>query len=284
MTITTTLNRYTFDTATAEGRAGYKALRDQLTGLGLQCFESHGDGLHATTGRKLQDLALTLETKHVFNDQWNTAPIDGVSDKGLRIFDWAQDYRPGGSDTLKQGYWLTQTAAMGTVRRDTAQCGYCGKQEPASTCEAFCTKCSGSTYLTEDTLRLTRMQSVDNTASRGPLTDEERAWLVPRMVAAQLFTAKEQAIKAQAAAIAAVKEKARAAIANAEHEKTGMLWLLERGFKVHNVIYYSHTGRFCFGWREAIGPELESALLDAISEFGHAYDIKCTDGRTLSGR
>lgn len=284
MTITTTANHYTFNTDTPEGKAGYKALRAKLSGLGLQCFETHGGKeLHATVGRKLQGHTLTLETKHVFNNQWNTAPIEGLSDKGLRVFDWAQDYRPAGSKTLKQGYWLTQTDEMSAVRRDTAACGYCGNQEPASTCDDFCTKCAGSAYLDAEELNLTRMQTVDNTAARGPLTDEERARLLPRMVAAQLFTRNEAAAKAQAAAVAAVNEKARAAIAKAEHEKTGMLWLLERGFNLDNVIYYPHTGRFCFGWRKALGPDLESALLDVISEFGHAYDIKCSDGRTLSG-
>lgn len=284
MIITTTANRYTFDTTTPEGKAGYKALRAKLSGLGLQCFESHGGKeLHATVGRKLQGHTLTLETKHVFSNQWNTAPVEGVSEKGLRVFDWAQDYRPGGSSTLKQGYWLTQTDEMSAVRRDTAACGYCGKQEPVSTCETFCTKCAGSTYLNEETLGLTRMQTVGNTAERGPLTDEERAWLLPRMVAAQLHTRNEAAAKARVAAITAVKEKARATITNAEHEKTGMLWLLERGFNTDNVIYYTHTGRFCFGWRAAVGPELEASLLDALSEFGHAYEIKCTDGRILSG-
>jgi len=63
-----------------------------------------------------------------------------------------------------------------------------------------------------------------------------------------------------------------------------MLWLLDHGILTDNAIWYSHRDIVCFGWREKVSPEGVSAILDVISEYPYEYEIKCTDGRTLSGR
>jgi hypothetical protein len=51
-------------------------------------------------------------------------------------------------------------------------------------------------------------------------------------------------------------------------------WLIEHDIHTDNVIYYSHAGRFCFGWRNKISekevPELSQKLID----FPFEYDIK----------
>lgn len=70
---------------------------------------------------------------------------------------------------------------------------------------------------------------------------------------------------------------------DAKTERDGFLWFMNRGIRVDNLIFYTHTGCFCFGWRSPIDAELRDALLDVISEFPFPYDLKCNDGKTLSG-
>lgn len=74
-----------------------------------------------------------------------------------------------------------------------------------------------------------------------------------------------------------------ATIRNATTKRDAFLWLMDRGIKTGNVIFYSHTGRFSFGWRTKLDADTAAALLAVISEFSWPYDLLCADGRTLSG-
>jgi hypothetical protein len=57
-------------------------------------------------------------------------------------------------------------------------------------------------------------------------------------------------------------------------EYRGKLWLLEHGIDTGNAIYYSHTGRWCFGWYKPLTEALKSSLLDVLTEFPYDYDLK----------
>ena len=65
-----------------------------------------------------------------------------------------------------------------------------------------------------------------------------------------------------------------AKIAALNAERSGLLWLLDHGCEIENVIYYSHTRRFCVGWRHALTPAAISTWLDVLCEFPYGYDIK----------
>jgi len=67
---------------------------------------------------------------------------------------------------------------------------------------------------------------------------------------------------------------------SAEYE--GKVWLAERDLPLENWIYYSHTQTFTLGWREPAKPAEVSAALDVLSEFPYKYEIKTTEGKTLS--
>lgn len=58
-----------------------------------------------------------------------------------------------------------------------------------------------------------------------------------------------------------------------------MIWLLDHGLPLDNVIYYSHTDKFGFGWRSPVSPEVKSKILDLMSEFPFNYEITATDGK-----
>lgn len=286
MTIKTTLHAYRFDVRNPDEKAAYADLKAKLKAMGLECFETHGGGSHYLPA--LDGIEIELETAHLFNNQWNTAPIEGVSDKGLRVFDWAQDFESsiGAPRGIKRGHWLEQTPEMQEIRRNTDTCGYCGKQEPAAKGYVFCPHCLGSEYLKASDLHLTRMLPVDKSgvsAKRAPLTEAERDHLLPLYREAQLHGNTDRDKTRIAKRRADVESKYRQSVDNATRERAGMLWLMDRGIKTDNAIYYSHTRKFSFGWRQPIDSEMLSDLLDVISEFPFAYEIKTADGRTLEG-
>lgn len=244
------------------------------------------DGGYYGAVRKIDGREVELETSFLFDNQWNTAPIEGISKPGLRVFDWAEDYMAQGMrQSIKRGHYLDITDEMREIRRNVHKCGYCGAHEPAAKGYVFCPHCIGSEYLEAKDLHLTRMRPVDGSfgAERAPLTEAERAHLLPLYREAQLHghTVRDKAriAKARADVITSCNKQTRSAMA----ERDGMLWLMDHGVRTDNVIFYSHTGRFGFGWRKPVDAEYLSALLDIISEFPFPYDIKCADGRTLSG-
>jgi hypothetical protein len=58
---------------------------------------------------------------------------------------------------------------------------------------------------------------------------------------------------------------------------------MDHGYRdIDNVIYYTHTGKFGFGWRTPLDAAEVSALLDIITEFPYLYEIKAADGRKLT--
>lgn len=279
-TIKAVMHAYNFDTTKADEKAAYNELKAKLSAMGLTCFEAHGGGSYYLPN--LDGATVELETKHLFNNQWNTAPIAGVSDKGLRVFDWAQDYRPYGSPTLKRGHWIEQTADMKSARDNTVACGYCGKQEPAAKGLTFCPHCIDSEYLTADTLHLTRMQYVSSKGDRAKLSAAEHEWLYPQFKAAQLHGTTERGKARIAKQRADLIKERDAAIEKANAKFDGITWLMDNGLNVDNVIYYDHTQRFSFGWRKPISADMVSEILAVISEFPFLYEIKCEDGKTLS--
>ena len=275
---------YRFDLRNADEKAAYAAFVTERKAAGSSVFRTWGGkGSHwlawAVGGRDI-----TLETNHVFDNQWSTAPIEGVSTSGYRVFDWAEDYPIDFDKRIKRGHYLVITDEMREVRCSTVACGYCGKQEPAEKGYTFCPHCLGSAYLGEDSLHLTRMQSVASKNDRAPLSDAEKAYLLPVWKDAQLKGNRERSVKAAQKRRAEAEEKYKKAIARAAAEHSGMIWLCDNGINPDNVIYYDHTDVFSFGWRKPIDASLVPDLLAVLADFPATYEIKCADGKTLQNK
>ena len=294
-TIKTTIHAYGFDLKIPAQKVEWESLRAILSVEGFpRCFESLGE--HYAPFAALDGIALELETTSLFADQWNTAALPSAQKKewaenGVRVFDWSLDalFDANGRKRtdIKRGHYLIQTPEMRSLRANTMVCGYCGKQEPAAKGYVFCPHCLDSEYLKVDDLPLLRMLPVcDSWAARknlAPLTDAERAHLMPLYVAAQTQGSTERGRARIAKRRADITARFKKEIACATKEHDGNLWLMDHGITAE-PIFYSHTGRFCFGWREPLAAESVSALLELMgAEFPFPYDIKCADGRTLSG-
>ena len=75
--------------------------------------------------------------------------------------------------------------------------------------------------------------------------------------------------------IAEAKQKADNLIKTAEIETEAYTYLINnKYFDLDNVIYYTHTKRFCFGWRNPLGERTKSFLCSILEEFPFDYDLK----------
>ena len=289
----TTLHTYRFDLSNPDQAKAWKELSAKLRKTHPHCMESHGGESHHTPLASHDGETITLETAHLFDNQWNTAP-GCLSDKGYRVFDWALDYKPGGDPKIKRGHYLDQTSEMKEIRRNTCNCGYCGKQEPAAKGLVFCPHCLDSEYLTEKDLPLLRMRPIDEDKprnSRPPLSKTELAHLLPLYRHAQIHGTTERGKarieKARKDIETDYKKdlaKAKKAVAGVMEERDAKTWILDHcPGMLANYIYYSHSGQHYFGWRgDGLSAEQASALLEVISEFPFPYEIKCADGRKLA--
>jgi hypothetical protein len=275
-TLKTRIHYFHFNDDNPGDTAAWHALCNQLAPTHthpMEAFEGT-PGWDAKHIRPLDGQEIELETKHLFDNQWNTAPT-ATSANGLRVFDWHKIVHPH-NRKLHTGHWLEITPEMREIRRNTIACGYCGAQEPAAKGYVFCPHCLDSAYLKESDLPLLRMRSIDTpfTESRPPLSEPERAHLLPLYRAAQISgntTRGHARIAKQRADIAAELEKTTH---NARQKHDGLLWLLDRGVQIDNVIYYDHTGKFSFGWRTPIAESVWTELAPLIADFPFEYEVK----------
>lgn len=255
----TVIHQYRFNTSNPDEAAAWDALVADRKANGVPLFAA------ISTSKKCPlDGDIELETAHIFSNQWNT--------KDWRVFDFYQGIVP--NDNIKAGHWLEITKEMREIRRNTNVCGYCGHQESAARGLVFCDCCIGSEYLKEDDLHLLRMLPAgDHLPQRNPLTNAEREHLLPQYLDAQIRgnTARDKARIAKARE--RIESKFTATTNAAKTERDGFLWLMDHGHNTSNVIYYSHTNRFCFGWRKAIGDSEYSRLADLLCEFPFDYDV-----------
>lgn len=287
MTISTVLHHYRFDTSKPTDKAAYDALvAGTLSQIGFPVWtlRFHGNYTYDKTSHefmekiKANEGACELDTTHLFDNQWNT---DDAAN--LRVFNWSECVYP--NRHIREGYYLEQTDAMRAILRDTLKCGYCGAQEPRlPSTPTFCPHCIDSEYLKAPDLRLTRLVPVcDTSKPRAELAEEERAVLLPAFQAAQVHGATARGKARIEKARANVAAKYDATIRNAAEERDAALWVMDNvPGMLGNWIFYTHSRKHSFGWRKPLDAGSLSELLDVISEFPFAYEIKCDDGRTLS--
>lgn len=296
MNIKTTLHHYRFDLTDDAQRAAYDKLRaETLNVIGFPVWRMHADfhnpgarkptedfidKVRAAVGRVENTHGVTsgpveLETAHLFANQWNGSE--------LRLFNWAECAYA--NRNIREGYYLEQTEEMREVLRATVKCGYCGHQKQAAQGYTFCPDCLGSEYLKPSDLHLLRMVPVCRTDDkRAPLTEAERAHLMPLYSDAQINGANARDVKRIAQIKRDAVTKRDQAIANAKEEHDAVMWIMANmPGVIGNWIYYSHSAKHSFGWRNPIDSETLELLLSKISEFPYAYEIKCADGRTLEG-
>lgn len=219
-----------------------------------------------------------VETDYIFGNQYNTA-------EGIRIFEKCSALHSDERGRLKKGggYYIAEGIDELRAYQDKVKvCGYCGAQY-YETEKTVCDKCAGSEYLKETELHLLRLLPVrESFGAKRKLTEAEHAELLEKYRTAQGLgkinrqeAAKSKNRQKVASLIPEAEGKAAALIEAAKIETDAYTWLLDHGVNIlENTIYYTHTGRFCFGWRNPLTDDEKSKLLDILCEFPFDYDIK----------
>jgi hypothetical protein len=234
---------YRNERSTPELFAEIDALRERVGGtwceilLGDIC-----DTKPAEWMRKIPDGAseIDIEMDHVFENQFNTV-------SGLRLYDFVcvRPITRGRRGPVTRIMWLQDIDALNSVRASIYKCGYCGAQHDAT---GYCHKCLGSRYLTRADLHLLNLAPVlRNTARPDIVTDE----MVAAYEAAQAARTAADNVKAREKVLANYESACK----NAQIERDGKLFLMDRGLPIDDVIYYSHTNKFQMGWHYGADPE-----------------------------
>lgn len=271
-TLKTTIHRYSFNTSNPEQLAQYNAMKAQIPTKkdGRGEWMNAWGGNHPSRGNISEEIE--LEITCIFENQWNSATE--------RVFDWYEEYQLQ-NKSLKRGHWLEITPEMVQVRRETLKCGYCGchygPHHDKTPVNGFCAKCLDSSYLKETDLFLLRLVPIcDDRKEKQPLTDEEKEMLMPLYIDRQTQGNDSRAAQARKQAREDILNDYEKTTKEATTKRDGLLWLWDHNIPLDNVIYYSHTDKFCFGWRNPLSPDVHSRLLDLISEFPFEYEIKAT--------
>jgi len=217
--------------------------------------------------RKVRSGTYAIDTKHLFGDQYNTTEDSG----NLRLHDWYEEINPHDDDS-RVGYWCELSPELEAAKDARHVCGYCGAQYDNPT-HHMCRRCLGSPYLKADELHMLLLVPVressgaDRSALVGRLPDGMRAAFereqehaAEARKAAEIQRATEHAHS--------LVENARDAVTQAEYERDFHLACIKAGLVrfLSNLIYYTHKGRFCFGWRESLTDEDRDTLQATISE------------------
>lgn len=289
-TIKTKIHVYKFDTSKPSEKYAYEELKTKLRatlgrGHRMHCLASFDKEL------ELSDGPIELETKHLFSNQWNSAPY-GKYEKGIRCFDWYEAIYPNAH--YKQGHYLDITQEMIDIRQHTDVCGYCGRQYDnqwyiklsdggiawaADLTNRFCEACLDSPYLKAEELHLLRLLPIAlDMPTRAPLTPQEQDHLIPLFVERQTVASDSRAVKKRKKEREDIEERFERKNATYRREHDGMIWLWEHHVNLDNVIFYEHTGVFSFGWRAPVDAAVKARLLDIMVEFPFPYEIKAVDG------
>jgi hypothetical protein len=277
-TLKTIIHTYSVDEKAPGGHDKYRKLREQLQADGRHFFNVHRSDNDNRFPFQDGD-TIELETNFLFDNQWNSA--DTPERKGWRVFDWYEGIVPNRS--LHIGHWLEITDEMREIRASTLKCGYCGKHYPDMKGKTgFCSSCLGSEYLKEDELKLLRLEPVAIWRREFPeLTAEEKAELMPMYIEAQTKGTAERYKTARAKEREDIEREFREWEEKVKQDREkhqvkyrGYVWLWEHEINTNNVIYYDHTGKFCFGWRSPLDPAVKSRMLDLLSEFPYDYEFE----------
>ena len=292
-TIKAELVYYRIDVSRPEGRKAYAELCETLKEIPFEMWRTKGMFPNGATNFQLHKFSdslrkelsinpsspdyqlhsreINLETKHLFEDQWNT--VEGFRLHNKAEFEWPALH-------IKEGYYIRQNPEMIAVLQGTAKCGYCGHQAPVGE-KDFCDNCISSPYLEVSNLRLLRMEPIEAPERRTgetlkiprgarPLSEEELAVVIPRYMEAQTKLREQQAAKLRAE----VEAEFNKSMELATIKRDGMLWILDAGIPTENVIFYQHSRTFTFGWRNPVSKEVREELVEKLKQFPFDFEIK----------
>lgn len=271
--IKTKIHYYYYDLSNVFDRNEYKKLKTKLnkTRKLFDCISLMDRKDNRDYFNKIKELdkkgVIELETDYIFNNQWNT----NNNSLNLRVFDWNEEIHP--NKDIKEGYYLDINKEMLDIRENIKKCGYCGKQY-YKTVEEFCLNCLDSNYLREDELFLLRLKKVNDETNRKPLTDKEKNLLLPMYLGKQVIGKEKRENKYFKDKKEDIEKTFKNRKEEIEQEYKGFKWLLNKGVRIDNIIYYDHTKTFSVGWRKLLSFNEEQKFKEVLKGFPYNIELK----------
>jgi len=206
-----------------------------------------------------------IDLSYIFSNQYNT--IETPNSKGFRIFEYCRVYKQNADDLTNIGYYIAEgIEEIREYQKRLKKCNYCGKQYLDSDLE-FCEACRTSEYLEEKQYHLLRLTNICDEYSKEPLPVHIISDIKTKQIKANL----QRENKRQKQALIDLQNEIKEKQLEFDVRKS----LFENGFsskEVDNLIYYSHTKQFCFGWREKV--QDKQSLLDRLNKIDALKDLK----------
>ena len=284
-TIATTITYYYFNITDPVQNAEWIEMKAERKLAGVECFNTTKDPRYhdyhgGANVNGFKSVAVQLETKDlkcVFDNQWNTV-------KGQRVFDWYEGIVP--NKSIKAGHYIHITKEIHDYRARVYKCAYCGEgywSESGDCPEpGYCTACLGNVYLKETDLHLlvlsrlrlplvtTKELQTCRAHNYELVAPELRARYRQEQTHATSVRDRERQVRARTNVIA----ECAAAIDAATVEREGKLWFLDNGYQLDNLIYYKHTGSFCYGWRRPLSNKEAAEWEVRLMQFPAPIEIK----------
>lgn len=209
-----------------------------------------------------------IDTTHIFSNQYNTIGENGRP--GYRIFEYSEPLADITIKPLGYGYYISSGIdKIRELQKKIKVCGYCGKQYK-NTKKQFCFACVGSKHLTKENyplLRLVELLAKDKFNYKNVIVP---IWLEDKIKKAQYKTQLKELKKIKKDKLESIKKD----IQSSKKELTAFKWLINNGIDFKNVIHYSHTDKFCFGWRNSLDESQKTELMNKLKEFPFNYEFK----------
>jgi hypothetical protein len=253
----TKLHRYYFDTSNPDELEAYNELNKTL-----KATPGRGQwmNVYPTASLDYKNVPIgevTLETKHLFSNQWNT-------ECGHRVFDWYEGIYP--NKSIKRGHYLDITPEMTAIRDTTFKCGYCGKEVNKG---VYHLECLSSEYITPECFSLLHPKAVSDTTRYEKLTKEEM-----ERYTTLWFKAKEHHARASIESNVAAYKKDREI---QERKFSLKIRLLERGIPKDLFIVYD-LDNVTFGWNEPVSELIADWLEAKLKNMDIPWTIKSVNG------
>ena len=210
-----------------------------------------------------------IDLKNIFSNQYNT--IDTEGKKGYRVFEYSECLTtPTGyssTEPLGYGYYISKgIEEIRAYQKDLNVCGYCGKQYYKSK-KVWCNACLGSEHLTEDNYLLLKLKNInDDSYYKGKIPKSIINKIKANQKQARLLMLEKEKIEHMESILRDIKNK--------KIELKAFTWLVEKDIDFNNVIFYTHTNTFCFGWRDLLNDKQKEVLNKKLKNFPYNWEFK----------
>jgi hypothetical protein len=248
------INKYYLDISKDDEKEQYQKIKNICKELGHKLFDCVSSVGYEKNKSFFDNLPTSgiIETEFLFNNQYNV--------EKFRIHDWSETIFP--NKCVKKGYFLTgDIKALSEAKDNRLQCGYCGKQYWRNKVNySFCKSCINGEFLTKENLHLLKLEAVSFKGERSKTIPIE---LLMEFNEIEIILEKKRIERLKKKALK-MRDDFEDKFKKAIYELSVKCFLLDSGISVEKLIYYEHSGEWCYGWSNSVTREEFEQFRDSL--------------------